>query len=75
MQQRRIARQSNSERLIFPSITNLISPVCGADLKSAAITDTDLAYLKAVYTMDPGANFQQQRNFIADRIATALGVR
>jgi beta-lactamase regulating signal transducer with metallopeptidase domain len=59
----------------MPSITNLISPVCGVDLKSAAITDTDLAYLKAVYTMDPGANFQQQRNFIADRIAMALGVR
>ena len=33
----------------MPSITNLTSPVCGTDLKTAAITDTDpVAYLKAV---------------------------
>ncbi len=44
-------------------------------LKPIAITDSDLAYLKAVYTMDPGANLQQQKNFIADRIALAMGVK
>ena len=59
----------------MPSITNLISPACAAGLKPAAITDSDLAYLKAVYTMEPGANLKRQRSFIADRIAMALNVK
>jgi hypothetical protein len=58
----------------IPSITNLISPACDADLKPKAITDTDLAYLRAVYDMDPGANFQQQQNYIAGQIAVSLGL-
>jgi len=58
----------------MPSITNLISPACDADLKPEAITDADLAYLKGVYSMDPGANFQQQQNAIAASISQALGL-
>ena len=58
----------------IPSITNLISPACDADLKPKAITDADLAYLKGVYSMDPGANFQQQQNAIAASISQALGL-
>jgi hypothetical protein len=59
----------------IPSITNLISPSCGADLKPSSITDTDMAFLKAVYTMDPGANFLEQQGYISDEIAKALGVK
>jgi len=59
----------------IPSITNLIAPSCDADLKPKAITDTDLAYLKAVYSMDPGANFQQQQNYIAAEIGNSLGLK
>jgi hypothetical protein len=40
-----------------------------------AITDTDLAYLKAVYSMDLGANFQQQQNYIAAEIGNSLGLK
>ena len=59
----------------IPSITNLISPNCGADLKPTSITDTDMAFLKAVYTMDPGASLLQQQNYISDEIAKALDVK
>jgi hypothetical protein len=59
----------------MPSITNLISPSCDAELKPKAITDTDLALLRGVYTMDPGANVEQQQNHIASEIAASLGVR
>ena len=59
----------------IPSITNLISPACSSDLKPKALTDADLAYLKAVYLVDPGANLQQQQNFISASIARSLGVK
>jgi hypothetical protein len=58
----------------MPSITNLISSACDPDLKPKAITDTDLAFLRGVYTMDPGANIEQQQNHIAGAIAASLGV-
>ena len=58
----------------IPSITNLVSPACGADLKPTAITDTDLAFLKAVYSMDAGASFLQQQSYISTVIAKSLGV-
>ncbi|HWC62043.1 MAG TPA: hypothetical protein VG501_00365, partial [Rhizomicrobium sp.] len=59
----------------MPSITNLISPSCDPELKPKAITDTDLAFLRGVYTMDPGANLEQQQNHIAGTIAASLGVQ
>ena len=59
----------------IPSITNLISPACDADLKPRSLTDADLAYLNAVYRMDPGANLAQQQNFISASIAKSLGVK
>jgi hypothetical protein len=59
----------------MPSISNLISPACDAELKPKAITDTDMAFLRGVYTMDPGANLQQQQNHIANQIAVSLGVK
>jgi len=59
----------------IPSITNLISPNCNADLKPTAMTDTDMAFLKAVYTMDPGASLLEQQTYISDQIAKSLGVK
>ena len=59
----------------IPSITNLISPSCTDDLKPAAITDTDLSFLKALYAVDPGINFQAQKSFIADRMASSFGIK
>ena len=67
--------QSFEDCKSIPSITNLISPSCGADLKPTAITDTDMAFLKAVYAMDPGASLLQQQTFISDEIAKSLGVK
>jgi hypothetical protein len=59
----------------IPSITNLVSPDCGADLKPTAITDTDLAFLKGVYSMDAGASLLQQQTYISDQIGKSLGVK
>jgi hypothetical protein len=49
----------------LPSITNLILPDCDARLKPDRATDTDLAYLKGVYSVDPGESLQNQRSDIA----------
>jgi hypothetical protein len=59
----------------MPSITNLMAPGCDPELKPKAITDTDLAFLRGVYSMDPGANLEQQQNHIASKIAASLGVQ
>ena len=59
----------------IPSITNLVSPGCAAELKPTAITDTDMAFLKAVYSMNPGANLVLQQSYITDEIAKSLGVK
>jgi hypothetical protein len=67
--------QSFEDCKSIPSITNLISPSCGADLKPTAITDTDMAFLKGVYAMDPGASLLEQKTFISDQIAKSLGIK
>jgi hypothetical protein len=56
----------------LPSITNLFVENCGAALKPATITDTDIAYLRGIYKMDPGANFQIQQATIAGEIEKAV---
>ena len=37
----------------LPSITNLMATDCSADVKADALTNNDLAYLKALYQMNP----------------------
>lgn len=67
--------QSFEDCKTIPSITNLISPNCGADVKPTAMTDTDMALLKAIYSMDPGTNLQGQQSYISLQIAQSLGVK
>jgi hypothetical protein len=57
---------------LVPSITNLLSDNCAEGLKPAAITPTDIAFLRGVYKMDPGANLQVQQDQIAGEMAAAL---
>jgi hypothetical protein len=64
--------QSFDECRPLPSITNLFAAGCGAALKPASITDPDIAYLRGLYKMDPGANFQTQQSAIAGEIEKAM---
>ena len=47
------------------SITNLMSSGCTTDRKVNAITDSDVAYLRALYKMNPELNLASQRGDIA----------
>lgn len=53
-----------------PSVTNLLSPSC--DLKTAKASDSDMAYLHALYTTDPRASPIEQRGDIAFAMKKAL---
>jgi hypothetical protein len=54
----------------LPSIANLTAPNC--DRKTSAITQTDLAYLKGIYSMDAGANLVIQQSTISAKIEAAI---
>ena len=56
---------------LMPSITNLLS-ACDDKLKPDAITPSDIAYLKGVYKMDPGAKLQIQQDQIAAEMEKSL---
>jgi len=40
----------------LPSITNLLTPDCEENLKAAALSDADLAFLRGVYKVETGQN-------------------
>ena len=56
----------------LPSITNLVFPDCGDGLRPVEMTDMDLAYLKGVYSVDPGEALRTQQDDIAAGIEKAL---
>jgi hypothetical protein len=56
-----------------PTITNLMAPDCGADLKPAALTDIDATYLRGLYKMDAGRSFLGERGSIAYEMKKELG--
>lgn len=53
-----------------PSITNLMTPNCAA--KPKAITNMDMAYLRALYRLDTANQFAQQKDQIAYQMGKAL---
>lgn len=59
----------------LPSIANLMSTDCGSERKTAAITESDIAYLKAVYWMSPTKFINGQRGDIAFRMKQILDGR
>lgn len=59
----------------LPSIANLLSTDCGPERKTTAITESDLAYLKAVYWMNPTKFINGQRGDIAFRMKQLLDGR
>jgi len=48
----------------LPSVTNLLSPDCDESLKTAALSDADLAFLRGVYKADAGQNMNLARGDI-----------
>jgi len=57
------------------SITNLVSPGCDAGVKTSEITGSDLAYLHALYSIDPRGSFLQQQGDIAYQMKKGLEKR
>ena len=53
----------------LPSVTNLIFPGCAAPDQAS---DADLAYLKSLYKVDPGAGLGSQQDDIADAMEKLL---
>ncbi len=53
-----------------PSIANLMAPAC--ELKAARLTDSDLAYLHALYAIDPRDSLVQQRGQMAFEMKKSL---
>lgn len=56
----------------LPSVTNLLKPACGEDRTAVALTESDLAYLKALYEADPSLYGGLQRSQIALRMRELL---
>lgn len=54
------------------SITNLVSPDCGAELKANALTTNDLAFLHGLYSTNPRRAFTTQQGEIASQMAKGL---
>lgn len=59
----------------LPTVANLLAAGCDAANKAAGLTDVDLAYLKALYDMEPGEKLGSQRGDIASRMKQALQSR
>jgi len=57
----------------IPTITNLMAPGCGADMKPVALTDIDVTYLRGLYKMDAGTSFMGERGSIAYEMKKDLG--
>ncbi len=56
----------------FPTITNLLVPECRADRKPETLSEVDLAYLKALYHIDPTLSGQLQRSAIDHEMVEAF---
>ena len=56
----------------LPTIANLMSQSCDAQWKTDALTEGDIAYLHALYKMQPGGNLHSQQNDIARGMARDL---
>jgi len=59
----------------LPSITNLLASDCDPANIPDALTDVDMAYLKALYAMEPDQTLALQRGDIASRMKRALNGR
>ena len=57
------------------TILNLMNPACPPERRPVTLTEPDLAYLRALYRMDPEAGPQMQRGAIVQNMAETLGGR
>ena len=58
-----------------PTIINLMNPACPPSRRPAALTAHDIAYLRALYRMDPEAGPQMQRGSLVLDMADTLADR
>jgi len=56
-----------------PTISNLMAPACGAEMKPAALTDVDMTYLRGLYNMTTGGSYMGERGSIAYEMKKDLG--
>ena len=56
-----------------PTISNLMAPACGAEMKPAALTDVDMTYLRGLYNMTTGGSYMGERGSIACEMKKDLG--
>jgi hypothetical protein len=56
----------------MPTITNLLVPGCSEERKTKALSETDLAYLRALYHSDPELSLQLQQTAIAHQMEDTL---
>lgn len=54
--------------LQIPSISNLLAPDCDDRLRTTALSDADIAFLRGVYKMDGGDKFNLARGAILDEM-------
>jgi hypothetical protein len=59
----------------LPSVTNLLTPDCDESLKTAALSDVDLAFLRGVYKADSGQNENLARGDILREMEKSLAGR
>jgi hypothetical protein len=55
-----------------PSVVNIMAPSCPDSRKPDTISASDVAFLRGVYKMDPGATLQVQQNDIAGEMEKSL---
>lgn len=56
----------------LPTVTNLVSAGCPLPDKSGALTDTDIAYLRALYRVQPDAKLNMQEHQISHDMEKSL---
>lgn len=59
----------------LPSIMDLLSSGCGPGPKPQALTETDTAYLKALYSSDLGMKLNLEQSEMRDRMVAAISGR
>jgi hypothetical protein len=60
---------------IVPSVVNAMAPGCDGNLKTDALSPSDIGFLRGVYKMDPGASLIVEQNDIAGEMIKTLGNR
>lgn len=56
----------------LPSISNLMAPVCTEEKKASAMTPSDIAFLRGIYSSQAGASLMEQQAAIASQMESTV---